>query len=223
MTVMTDDEMFQKYHRDLDRLKLNREKVPIELLTTRFKKGYDALLEELRKDADWFADMYLFSLKFPRHPDDETGNQEVDAKIKAIIQEENEPGHLRDQWRIALTEHMDEEELLDLSWKRYDRCLREAYMPYFNRHCRWVGPSDNRWIYSEILRKWWLPPRHDSRLGHRSGTWINRDYAEEDMRFPPDIGPDPLSERNEQQMSLFSHIVNTNIHNDNHKRSDCNG
>ena len=208
---MTDAEMMKKFHSDLKRLKENREKVPIELLTTRYKKGYDALLEELRHDADWYADLYLFSFNFPRCSEDEAGSLEVDARIRAIIQEENEPGRLRDQWRIALTEHMDEEELLDLSWKRYDRCLQEAYMPYFNRHCRWVGPSDNRWIYSEILRKWWRPPRHDSRLGQRPGAWINRDYTEQDMRFPPDIGPDPLSEKTEQQMSLFSSVRSNNL------------
>lgn len=77
---MTDGERFEKFHADFEKLKRNREKVPLSQLQTRYARGYNALLKDVRDGADWFADAYIKSCGFPRHPDDKTGNEWIDKK-----------------------------------------------------------------------------------------------------------------------------------------------
>ena len=186
---MTVDEHFKKLDADLARLIHNREKVPLEQLQTRYAKAYNTLIAELEWDADWFADAYIESLAFPRHPEDHAGNEWLDKKIAAILEEERRPGGLVERYRAALTERMDRNEFEQLVWERYNRLEQEAFMPYWNRHCRWAGEPGNRWIYNDIFKKWWYSPERRGD-GATCGYWINSDYTGSDMRYPPGIGDD---------------------------------
>ena len=85
-------------------------------------------------------------------------------------------------------------EFLDKVWRIYDRLQREAYNPYFQAHCRWTGPPGNRWVYNEIIRKFWWPLHDDPKAygGKAGGYWISSDRKQSDHRMPvPEIGPDP--------------------------------
>ena len=101
-----------------------------------------------------------------------TVDEWLDKKIAAILEEERRPGGLVERYRAALTERMDRNEFEQLVWERYNRLEQEAFMPYWNRHCRWAGEPGNRWIYNDIFKKWWY------------------DYTGSDMRYPPGIGDD---------------------------------
>ena len=87
-------------------------------------------------------------------------------------------------------DRLDRDEYETLVWKRYDRLLREAFDPYWQRHNRWTGKPGNRWIYNDIFKKFWHPPYEK----FPSGGWINSDYTGWDGRFPPNIGDDPEKE-----------------------------
>lgn len=181
---MKDGERFEKFHADFEKLKRNREKVPLSQLQTRYAKGYNALLKDVRDGADWFADAYIKSCGFPRHPDDKDGNEWLDKKMLAILLEENRPGGLVERYRAALLEQLDMEAFYQLVWERYDRLEKEAFIPYWRRHCRWRGKPGNRWIYNDIFKKFWWS-REKGNPGYE--CWINKDHTGFDYRYPPNM------------------------------------
>lgn len=196
--MKTDKEWLDKLDRDFAKLQHNREKVPLNVLQTTYERAYNTLVAELECDADWFADAYLKCLEFPRHPKDKAGNEWLDKKIASIIKEETQPGRLRDQWRKALTQDLDREKFEELVYKRYERLLNEAFMPYWKNHCRWSGPPGNRWIYNDIIQMFWWPkhPGPNAYGGEAGGYWISNDRKKSDHRYGcPDIGPDPEQEK----------------------------
>jgi len=185
---MTDREGLDKLDADFKKLQHNREKVPLDQLRTRYAKAYNALLADLQADADWYAARFLEVLAFPRHPEDKAGNDWLDKRLAAILEEERRPGGLVDQYRAALIDHLNREEMEQRIFEIYQRMEKEAFDPYWQRHCRWVGEPGNRWIYNDIFKKWWYGP--ERRGEGKPGFWINKDYTGEDSRFPPDIGED---------------------------------
>lgn len=104
---MTDTEWIAKLDADFGKLQRNRQQVPLERLETTYAKSYKALIGRLTEAADWFADRYLQTLTehWPRHPKDTAGNEWLERKVAAIIEEENQAGGLRDKWRLALVAH----------------------------------------------------------------------------------------------------------------------
>ena len=187
---MTDGERLKKFDADFDRLKKNREKVPLEQLRTRYADAYNALVAEVQAGADWYAGAYISLLvgHFPRHPKDAAGNEWLDRKIAAIRAEEEKPGGRVERYRAALIDRLDMEEYRQLVWEIYNRLEVEAFDPYWQRHNRWVGePGRRRWIYNDIIRKYWWPKTEGYPA---SGCWINHDYTGHDSRFPPNIKED---------------------------------
>ena len=179
-------ERLDAFDRAFKKLKANREKVPLEILRTKYAAPYEATVKAVLEGADWFADEYIRVLDFPRHPADKAGNEWLQRKIDAIIKQEAKPGGLVEQYWAALIDRLDRDEYETLVWKRYYRLLREAFDPYWQRHNRWTGKPGNRWIYNDIFKKFWHPPCEK----YPSGGWINSDYTGWDGRFPPNIGED---------------------------------
>ena len=187
---MTDGERLKKFDADFDRLKKNREKVPLEQLRTRYADAYNALVAEVQAGADWYAAAYISLLvsHFPRHPKDAAGNEWLDRKIAAIRAEEEKPGGRVERYRAALLERLDLKEYEQLVWEIYNRLEVEAFDPYWQRHNRWIGPPDRRWIYNDITGKYWWPNKEQ--FPTSGGCWINRDYTGHDTWFPPKIKED---------------------------------
>ena len=183
---MTDGERLQKFDADFARLKLNREKVPLEQLRTRYAKAYNATVAEVEAGAAWFADTYIKLLvdHSPRHQKDTAGNEWLDRRLAAIRAEEEKPGGRVERYRAALIDRLDMEEYRQLVWEIYNRLEVEAFDRYWQRHNRWIGPPDRRWIYNDIIKKFWWPKKEKYPA---SGCWINQDYTGHDTRFPPHI------------------------------------
>lgn len=179
----TDREWLDKLDADFTRLQHNREKVPLDQLRTRYAKAYNALVVELGQDADWFAARYRECLAFPMHPEEKAGNDWLEKRIAAILEDEKKPGGRVERYRAALIDHMDRAEFEQLVFEIYDRLEREAFAPYWNRHCCWVGEAGKRWIYNDIFKKFWLPSCEQ----YPGGGWINNDYSGWDGRFPPHL------------------------------------
>lgn len=179
----TDGQRLKRFHADFEKLRHNREKVPLQQLQTKYARSYNTLVAEVIDGADWFFRKYMETLAFPTHPQDTAGNEWLAKQISAITAEERNPGGLVERYRAALVDRLDMDEYENLVWQSYDRRLREAFDPYWQRHCRWVGEPGNRWIYNDIFKKFWLSPCE----GYPAGGWINNDYSGWDGRFPPHL------------------------------------
>ena len=70
---MTDGERLKQFHADFEKLKHNREQVPLDILTSKYAAGYNAQVKKVQEGADWFFSKYQETLAFPTHPKDEAG------------------------------------------------------------------------------------------------------------------------------------------------------
>lgn len=187
---MTDEEWAARFEADFGRLVRNRTQVSLEKLQTVYKKSYQALVDSLIEAADWLATRYLQNVteSWFKHPKDTEGNEWVERKVNAIIDEENRPGGLRDRWRAALIDDLDTGKYLQVVHERGERCEREAFDPYWQRHNRWRGEPGNRWIYNDIIHCYWLPPGKLAQCP--DGAWIDNQYNVFTTNWPPAIGED---------------------------------
>lgn len=179
-------EYMKEFEAKFSKLKSNRQKIPLEQLTTRYAKSYTALVKWLENYAEWFTEMYTTSLALPEKPGDEAGNAWLRKKIEAIKAEERKPGGLYQQSRDALIDDLDLEKFNDRVWRIHDRLMREAYDPYQQRFNRWVGKPGKRRIYNSLFDSFWIA---DTRLVD-GGFWIDSNGKYRRMGYPPRIGPD---------------------------------
>ena len=170
-------ERLQDFNARFNTLVHNREKVPLAELRTRCAKAYNALVSEVLSGADWYAGAILQLHPFPTHPTDFGGNSQLMNRLAVMDAQDAAPGGAIERYRAALVDRLSMGEFKEIAWERYGRRLREAFNPYWARHCRRL---DSGWIYNDILQKFWLP----SESG-KSGGWINSDYTGWDSRFPP--------------------------------------
>lgn len=182
---MDDGERVKRFRANFGRLQRNREKVPLEQLRTTYAKKYDALVAEVAADADWYADRCLehMTRQWPRHPKDGAGNKWLDRKAAAIIREEAAPGGTAERWRAAIIDDLNMDAYMQLVWDRYARLEREAFGPYWERHCRRVGEPGEEWTYNDIIQRFWLPPGQDP--DRPRGAWIDSEGNVYTTRWPP--------------------------------------
>lgn len=178
---MSDSELLIKFEESFEKLKLNREKVPIEQLETEYAGPYKALLAKVTKLADWFANRYIKELAVPRHPKDAEGNDWLDKRVEAILQDERRSGGRVERYRTALIDRLNWDEFYQLVYEIYDCLRREAFNPYWQRHCHRMADGV---IYNDIFNKLWWP---------EEGCWINSDYKTgRDFRYPPQLAEENL-------------------------------
>ena len=162
---MNDGEQLARFFANFEKLCRNRERVPLERLRTEYARSYQALVTQVTQDADWFADRYLetFTENWSRDPLDAEGNALLDERVSAICQEENQPQKLRDRWREALIDRLDFAEFGQLVIDRYERCYAEAYIPYFEKHCRWRRGKEpgEYFFYNSAVDMYFSPPSEE--------------------------------------------------------------
>ena len=188
---MSDQEMtIQKFEQDFHKLKTNREKIPLVQLTTRYERAYTALTNEVRNGAAWYTDTYIQTLvaSWPLHEKDEAGSSWLENKKASILRQEHQSGGLYDQQVAALLDKLDLDSFYDLVYQLYARLETEAFDPYWQRHNRWVGKPGNRWIYNDIIKRFWYPPGKSDRWP--KGVWMDNEYHAYMTCHPPHIQPD---------------------------------
>ena len=158
----TDTQRLQRFHADFEKLKHNREKVPLQVLQTKYERAYNTLVAEVLDGAVWFYRKCIEAEgEFPIYPEDKAGNEWLSKYLAGIGEDEKKPGGLIDQFRTALIDRLDMGEYHNLVNKGYEHRLQ-----LFNRY----------W------QKFWWPKIE----GYPdSGCWINRDYTGKDYRYPP--------------------------------------
>ena len=187
---MSEQEMtMQKFEQDFHRLKINREKIPLEQLTTRYERAYTALTDDVRAGAKWYTDNYTQTMAatWPLYEKDEAGNAWLEKKKESILQQEHQLGGLYDQQVSALLDNLDLDAFHELVYRLYVRLAAEAFDPYQQRYNRWTGQPGNRWIYNRLFGWFWNPDTE--RYGQP--YWMDRDWSFRSYDYPPTIGPDP--------------------------------
>ena len=177
----SDDHRYKRFYSDFKKLCINREKVPLRQLQTKYARSYNTLMAEVEDGADWFFRKYMETLAFPTHPNDTAGNEWLAKRIAAIEADEKKPGGLVQRYRAALIEHLNMAEFESLVDQAYVHRLHSAFAPYWQRHCRRLASG---WIYNDIFKKYWWPQTEGC---PESGCWINSGYSGKDYRYPPQM------------------------------------
>jgi len=174
------NERLDGFYKSFNKLVANRDRLSLaQLQGEKFGDAYKAVVRRVLEGATWYARYYLASCAdFPRHPKDTEGNKWMDKKIQAILAEEKAPGGLMEQCGAALIDRLSMTDFEQKVFEIYQRLEREAFAPYWRRHCHWTGEPGKRHIYNDVFFKFWWPEH---------GYWAYSDNTDRDYRFPPDI------------------------------------
>lgn len=130
----------------VERLRKNREKVPIQILKTKYAKPYKELLNQISQQAKDVLIQVIFSHAFIEQ--DQAGFQEYVRVSNEIAAEETRKGTFRELGRILSREY-DVDKFLEEACRRiWPRVWYEAYGPYWLKHC--IRQQDGR-IRNEII------------------------------------------------------------------------
>lgn len=176
---MTEKEYLAKFDADFQKLKHNREKVPLEELRTRYAKSYEALLDDVRANADWWIDTYIRTVGFTVAKDDDAGVAALRKRIETILEEERKPGGLFTQAYAALIDQLDETAFQQKAWEIYHALDTDAYDAYFQRFNQY--PADGSRIYNSLIKAFWdpAPARYDQ------PCWVDKDGLYRSDEHPP--------------------------------------
>ena len=139
MQNMMSEEQYHKFKADFTRLVKNREALPLETLQTKYATQYNQLVAEVAKGADLYLDHCIRVVvdDFPTSPRYPSGNEWLEKKIAAILQDERRPGGRFERYRSALIDRLDKEyadsvfdEIME---EIYERLEKEAFRPYQQR------------------------------------------------------------------------------------------
>lgn len=136
----------------VQKLKANREKVPEELLKTKYQKPYRELLESIKKAATEILHERALADIIIRM-DDGDG---IVEKIQAAIDEEQKPGGIVKQISHAIFKHYDAGEFEKLAEKMHIK-VWNLWIPYWQEHCclyvlpeNWEEPYPPPRIYNDL-------------------------------------------------------------------------
>ena len=180
--VMTREEekaWYEKFEADFGSLQRNREKLSVETLQTKYAKGYNRLIADLKAGVDTLLEYHIqmFVVKsLPLHPLDRDGLERFVKRTNGIIREETAPGRLLEQAKAALIDGLDMEKCWELVYRIYERIEGEAFYPYWTKHTF----KRNGRLWNDIYSRWWQPKREN-----KSGYWAEPDGSAYSYDFPP--------------------------------------
>lgn len=176
---MTEKEHLAKFDADFQKLKHNREKVPLDELRTRYAKSYEALLDDVRANAEWWIDTYIRTVGFTVAKDDDAAVAALRKRIETILEEERRPGRLFSQAYAALIDQLDEEAFRQKAWEIYHTLDTDAYDAYFQRFNQY--PADGSRIFNSLIDGFWEPA--PSRYDHP--CWVDKNGLYRSADHPP--------------------------------------
>lgn len=172
---------YEKWKSDIEKLKKNRERVPEDILRTKYAKGYNRLLAEIREQTEAMTRHVLLSgfpiLKGwddPEFPEDKKDVKDLIARITSIVNLAKISGTFK-KIEFAASGECDPEAAMKLAWAVHETISREAYWSYWEKHCSlqengtiiWNDLYGMRWMYDDIwiaingrsFRQGWPPPK----------------------------------------------------------------
>lgn len=165
----------------------NRAQVPLKVLKTKFAKSYNKLLFELKEHIDFFIDDTIDNL-CERDVFSEEWNSWLDDRCAEAKAAERGIGGAYNCAYHALLINLDINGFFDALDPLFER-IEAAYSLYWNAHCFWSGPPENRRIWNSIRNQYWYPTWHWHPV---PGYWLDEDGNNPYGFRPPHIEPDPL-------------------------------
>lgn len=167
---MTDiEKIMENLAKNVRKLRGNREKVGTATLKTRYKVAYDALLAEIKADAEAMARHILFgNLPFLDDTDSEPFRRFVSESNRIITEE---AVVMTDYSHSIFTRYDIDGAVLLLMEKLEPRIRLEAYgLTYWLAHC---SERDGRY-YNDLIDSWWRPEH--GYWEHRKNGWIQASH-----------------------------------------------
>jgi hypothetical protein len=180
------EKSYEDFVKAFKKLKSNREKVPFDELRTKYAAAYVKLENEVIGYADWFfaASVRLLVERLPLAEGDAEGARLLKDGSARICREALQGGSPYMRARSALVRRLDFDGFVNAVDEVYFKIEREIYNPYWQRHCRIVGNGSTRWVYNDIIGRFWCPPGRSSKI--KTGAWIDKDYNVYLRRLPPE-------------------------------------
>ena len=140
----------ERFHADFEKLRRNREKVPLQKLQTTYERSYNTLVAEVMDGAVWFYRKCVeLEEDFPTYPEDAAGNEWLAKCLATIGESEKKPGGLIDQFRAALIDRLDMDAYHDLVNGTYEPRLR-VFNRYWSRHWALPAPGERVDLQSNL-------------------------------------------------------------------------
>lgn len=162
-----------EYQKNLDTMRANREKVPLEMLVTKYAKPWHELLSHIgdftKKSV---TSMVLEHFSFGNDPEEV---RKVIWKMQEIISDESKSGTFTEAFRIACRSYSAEAVQTYLEEKLGPRLIFEAYGPYWVKHCR----SENGTILCDLMPGWHWKAEW--------GLWTDEKEASVSLQYPPTL------------------------------------
>ena len=124
--------LYDEMMADFEKYKKNREKVPLEVLKTKYKKPYEALKNKLAKELQWYVNEIAFLGIYDIGKDlKDDGLKKWGQEIARIYKEEEDAG-LPKILGTAVFKHMDLREFENyVCYTLTHRIRYEVYAPYW--------------------------------------------------------------------------------------------
>lgn len=158
----------------VQRLKSNDEKVPKELLKTKYQKPYKALKDSIVKVATRILNERMIEGIIIRS--DEAG-QNLIKKMQALIKQKQEAGHNKELGRILCEEYDTEKFLQEV--EKMHTAMWNLWIPYWQEYCclyataeNWEEPYPPPKIYNELTGE----------FQNEDGTWSKHPEWESEKR-----------------------------------------
>lgn len=162
---------------NLEKLRKNKENVPVELLRTRYAKSYARLCGKIRTEMQAVLREFVV-LGVPFAANDSEGVREYLRKCQQIIDEEDRAGGFEGMNRVLFTEYSVEKAIQEIL-PVYTRIREEAYGPYWRKHCsiRIHPETGTKEIYNDLIGMFWDPGRK---------LWIRPSDGAFSIMYPPE-------------------------------------
>lgn len=158
------DFTWKEYLEKLEKLKKNREKVPLEELKTKYKKPYTELLQDIKEKTEIMLLHFLFE-GLPFNMSEKAEWQAFVDRVNEAIREEKQAGTFREISRAVFKDY-DPDKALDIAARTiWPRIWYRAYAPYWLKHCRKDkdGRSWNDLIQMRWRQEWQIWEAQDGR------------------------------------------------------------
>lgn len=165
---------WELYLKKVERLKKNREKVPEKELRTKYKKSYENLLQEIKLDTEYFLLQYCIGW-LPFFKEENQLKTDFMIKVQSVFDWAKTEGVMKRISRAVFVEY-DPEKILDIADEEILPKIKEAYEPYWARHCL-IQPDGKIW--NDLICMEW---------DHASNVWKRIDsggWQAWTLMFPP--------------------------------------
>lgn len=132
------DFSMEEYRKNVEILRKNKENVPLELLKTKYAKGYGELVCRIKKQTETLIILQI-SAGMLILKEDLKEFQAVTSRIQEIINQEKMA--MKEIGRLIFSEY-DIDKAMDMAAEKIAiPCFEEAYAPYFRSKCYQEGET----------------------------------------------------------------------------------